>query len=193
MYLMKNTKTKWPITYFVSEGPWDPQDDWTQENRKRNFCAQEPRAPSVERDVRVANGLPRLLYHSSRVSGQGQILGWKRDSSLVRWEALYTVSSGRLCSLEHPAGTSVISSLNDKIGNFCWNFSIGVYEKIYFESWRIIQYNWFQNNNAQLYFILGRCALHCHFSIFKVISMLKIEILKFCCQNQTGSNWLFNQ
>ena len=34
----------------------------------------------------------------------------------------------------HPAGTSVISSKNDKINNFCSHFSIGVYEKIYFKS-----------------------------------------------------------
>ena len=34
--------------------------------------------------------------------------------------------------LIHPAGNSVISSQNDKFSNVCSNFSIGVYEKIYF-------------------------------------------------------------
>ena len=51
-----------------------------------------------------------------------------------------------------------------RFSNFCSHFSIGVYEKIYFESYINTQYNWLQNNTAQLYFKLGRAKLHWNFS-----------------------------
>ena len=39
-----------------------------------------------------------------------------------------------MMDLCHPAGTSVISFLNDNISYFCSHYNISVYEKRYFES-----------------------------------------------------------
>ena len=61
------------------------------------------------------------------------------------------------------------------------------YEKIYFETWINNQYNWLQNNIAQLYFILWRAKLCWNFSSclrdatdiyrFPIVHMVKTHFL----------------
>ena len=72
------------------------------------------------------------------------------------------------------------------------NFSNGVYEKIYFESWRVIQYNWLQNNNAQLYFTIRVMRMMLpFFNLYSErLSMLKIEILHNDQNNSNCKFWL---